>query len=86
MWNQQQKPSLNLGRYGLAAAMVNNEIWVAGGIINNSTTDDICSNSETFKTKTAHKITDTVEILNLNCMQYVDDYATSKYNCDNGGE
>uniref|UniRef100_A0A1I8PEI8 BTB domain-containing protein n=1 Tax=Stomoxys calcitrans TaxID=35570 RepID=A0A1I8PEI8_STOCA len=29
-----KKPSLNMGRYGLTAAMVNNEIWIAGGITN----------------------------------------------------
>lgn len=32
-----QKAPLNVGRYGLMAAMVNNEIWIAGGIIETKT-------------------------------------------------
>lgn len=75
-----QRPSLNIGRYGLAAALVNNEIWIAGGIINDNNTVGICcgnSNSsntnnhvETINATTissAHVITDTIEIYNLKC-------------------
>ncbi|XP_037825196.1 uncharacterized protein LOC119613271 isoform X2 [Lucilia sericata] len=75
-----KKPSLNMGRYGLAAAMVNNEIWVAGGIINDNTVG-ICGNGSSHRetinattttttaaTKTTtHIITDTIEIYNLKC-------------------
>ncbi|XP_065365467.1 uncharacterized protein LOC135958487 [Calliphora vicina] len=72
-----KKPSLNMGRYGLAAAMVNNEIWVAGGIINDNTVG-ICGNNShdetinatataTTTTTAAHVITDTIEIYNLKC-------------------
>ncbi|XP_054730191.1 uncharacterized protein LOC129238966 [Anastrepha obliqua] len=32
-----KKAPLNVGRYGLMAAMVNNEIWIAGGIIETKT-------------------------------------------------
>ena len=79
---------MNLGRYGLAAVMINNEIWVAGGIINHYDSD---GNSETFKTKTPHKITDTVEIFNLNCThetlakQHKDEYLYGLYRVDAGG-
>ncbi|KAM7347147.1 uncharacterized protein ACRADG_006807 isoform 3-T3 [Cochliomyia hominivorax] len=77
-----KKPSLNMGRYGLTAAMVNNEIWVAGGIINDNTVG-ICGNNITNNnnkssssshgettinaTISAHIITDTIEIYNLKC-------------------
>ncbi|TMW40117.1 hypothetical protein DOY81_014804 [Sarcophaga bullata] len=86
MWIK--KPSLNLGRYGLAAVMINDEIWVAGGIINHNSSD---GNSESFKTKTAHKITDTMEILNLNrthdtlAKQHKDEYLYGLYRVDAGG-
>lgn len=85
--NEKQKPSLNLGRYGLAAVMVNNEIWVAGGIINHNSD----GSSEAFQTKTAHKITDTVEILNLNrthetlATQHKDEYLYGLHRIDAGG-
>uniref|UniRef100_A0A1A9WFC5 BTB domain-containing protein n=1 Tax=Glossina brevipalpis TaxID=37001 RepID=A0A1A9WFC5_9MUSC len=74
-----KKAPLNRGRYGFAAAVVNNEIWVAGGMVEESSTAmadagdgdgaGACAGAGAEITKTnTYVITDTIEIYKLKCI------------------